>query len=122
MLKNTKLLNFHVKRIHQENGAPKNHKCNLCESTFSCTNHLNTHITTVHEKSKIFKCDFCDKSYGQKSHLNVHIKTIHQKRIFKCDLCLQEFGYGNSLKLHIDKVHKGVKNYKCKYFICKLHT
>ena len=40
-------LNSHVKRIHQENGDPKNHKCNFCEGTFIAPFHLNIHVARL---------------------------------------------------------------------------
>jgi len=35
---------------------------------------LKTHISSVHEKNKLFKCEFCDTSFTLKASLNRHNK------------------------------------------------
>ena len=101
----------------------------------------------VHEKN--FKCDLCEKSYSRSDHLKRHVQNIHQNensnndfneidndwqdfdngsyyyeestKSFKklnrypCNLCEKSFPKPRLLKRHVDSVHEGIKNFKCNF-------
>ena len=52
----------------------KVHKCNQCDSVFSCEIPLRTHFKT-HSGDKSNKCNQCDYAPSQVSNLRTHLKT-----------------------------------------------
>ena len=65
----------------------KQEKCEICDATFALKQHLKGHISTVHERKRVFKCNICDKSFTQNCVRN-HIAMVHEKvKPFKCDVC-----------------------------------
>ena len=95
---NTKIyLKKHVKRVHAAN---YNHKCDLCEKTFSEQNILKRHIKYIHEKIDKAKCKFCNKLFSRSCNLKQHIKNVHEgaNKEVACNFCEK--------KIHIKTIKK----------------
>ena len=97
----------------QVNVDPTNvrYNCDRCEKSYSCKNHLDRHIKSVHENVR-YNCDLCDKSFSAKTPLNRHIKSVHENVRYNCDLCDKSCSQKADLKAHIKSVHENVR-YNC---------
>ena len=97
----------------------KNHKCDLCDKSFSQKKILKKDINSIHERLTNLKCDLCDKAFCQTRYLKKHIDSVHKgQKIHKCDLCDlcdKAFSDPYTLKKHPNNVHLLHKNYLPKY-------
>ena len=77
------------KQVETNNIGSKNqHKCLICDYTFSQKWHLKQHIASVHEGKKPHECSICDYTSSKKANLEKHIKSVHQgKKPHKCSIC-----------------------------------
>ena len=90
------------------------HKCDHCEKSFSRSQHLTTHVKTVHNIKVDRKCEYCEKSFARLSQLVTHVKDVHKDRLIcKYENCGKSFMTINYLKSHVKTVHEGRKDHHC---------
>lgn len=75
--------NGHVKRIHNEGGAPnieaeRKHRCGVCAKAFFQKSKLVRHFR-VHTGERPFGCDICGRTFRQKTTLTVHVRNVHNQ-------------------------------------------
>ena len=104
----------HIKEVHER---IKNHKCDLCNRSFSRSFVLKTHQEKVHQIGNKFKentkCDKCGKPF---TNLMKHLNTIHKPNRAKdinCFHCSKSFYETAHLNSHVREVHERTKEYKC---------
>jgi uncharacterized Zn-finger protein len=110
--KNKYTLKTHSK-IHQQ--RERNFKCQEknCEKYFLTKNHLENHLTTVHEcLERKFICNICKKSFKTLNNLQTH-EAVHSERSFLCRFCDKTFTRSQDVKVH-ENIHKDEKSFKCK--------
>ena len=92
----------------------KEHKCLICNSSFSEKGTLKKHENSVHKNIK-FDCQDCDKQLSTKRHLTRHINSIHKGIKYQCDQCDKEFTQSYNRLSHVQSVHgqKQKKKYPC---------
>ena len=56
----------------------KEHRCSICDSTFTEKYTLKRHILSRHEKIKSNKCTSCESSFSTKRNLKQHIELVHE--------------------------------------------
>ena len=77
------------------------------EKSFSSKLNLNSHVSTVHEKSSSVKCDICGKCLSSKSALKGHTARVHEKqKNHRCDICESEFFSLQTLEIHTSRKHE----------------
>lgn len=81
----------------QNKGKP--YACNICNKTFSKTNHLREH-NLIHTGAKPFTCKVCGIAFRHKSNLKRH-EMDHGSQQFKCPIC--ENGYASKMKLEFHR-------------------
>ena len=65
------------KQVETNNIGSKNqHKCLICDYTFSQKWHLKQHIASVHEGKKQHKCSICEYTFSQKGYVKKHMKSV----------------------------------------------
>ena len=53
---------------------------------------MSTHVSSVHERKKLFKCQICDQRFSEKGNMTKHMATIHGgKKPLKCEVCEKTF-------------------------------
>ena len=58
-------------------------------------------VSSVHERKKPFKCSLCDSSFSSKQHMNRHITSVHEGKkqlTFKCSECDSSFSKKGEMK------------------------
>ena len=71
---------------------------------------LNLHVNSAHEFIKDHKCDICDKSFSQRVSLQRHLQSVHKEdRKSEYHICSKTFEKYQDLKMHMKSVHVVVK-------------
>jgi uncharacterized Zn-finger protein len=84
-----------------------------CNISFGRAGDVKRHIQ-VHDEKKKYKCEFCDRSFGRSDHMRSHVRTVHQNiKPFKCQLCGNSFARPRQLRLH-EQTNEHIKNQKKK--------
>ncbi|XP_077292348.1 uncharacterized protein LOC143915525 isoform X2 [Arctopsyche grandis] len=78
-------LRAHVRRVHLQE---KNHKCQVCGSSFFTRKCLENH-SLKHSGEKNFSCSLCNKSYGRKESLRQHMKSHEEESYILPDYTAQ---------------------------------
>jgi len=73
--KGEKLLEQHIKRIH-EKSIEKKHKCQFCDLKFYVKSQLTYHLRK-HTGEKPYKCDICNDSFAFNTYLTSHVNQKH---------------------------------------------
>lgn len=70
-------LDNHLRDRHDDSNRP--FTCDLCNISFKTTNHLRSHMATMHTaaEDKKFVCKICSRRYPFKYQLNTHMKASH---------------------------------------------
>jgi len=100
-----------------------NHRCEICNSTFSLRRLLNRHLKT-HSFYKRYTCSFCDKGFNDTFDLKRHVRTHTGIKPFKCEQCDKSFTQRCSLEAHQTRVHGmvhkfGFRERRAKMFVCE---
>ena len=74
-------------------------KCQICEAKFKTNQHMELHMTSVHEERKPHTCECCGRSFSIKQSLDSHIAYVHggkkrlqfQKGKAHCVICNENF-------------------------------
>ena len=104
-----------VESFSHDKVASKKHKCETCVKSFGKVEHLQRHISSVHDGVKNYECEICGKAFSQAGHLKGHKASVHEKiKNHKCETCGKAFGEARHLKRHISSVHEGRKDHNCK--------
>lgn len=77
--KNTTLENHY--RIHRNE---RNHKCDMCDSSFIKKSDLIVHIR-LHTGERPYKCKICDEKFIANTNLNKHMKSKHRVSSVECN-------------------------------------
>ena len=80
----------------------KKYDCNLCERTFSRTDHVKRH-KMQHQHSPVEKT--CDE--------NVKSDTTKKKKKFLCHLCPTQFTRALNVQYHLEEVHLKLRPHQC---------
>ncbi len=96
ILKDSKILRDHYKRVHQK---LQRHFCKECNKGFFNKTDLRVHQQS-HLETKEHVCDVCQKSFSAIGALNRHKKEIHTKLEFACPLCDKIFKNERGIKEH----------------------
>ena len=59
-------LQYHTNSTHK---AAKDHKCQICNQSFSNIQQLKNHVRSNHETEKKFKCSLCQSSFAFNGNL-----------------------------------------------------
>ncbi|XP_013421631.1 zinc finger protein 239-like [Lingula anatina] len=93
----------------KEHGRVHELKCSYCGK--SCwgpkalkRHELDSHISKLQQRPKIYKCSYCDKIVTKQSALTVH-EMIHTDDRLKCKHCEKSFTKRDDLLEH-DKIHE----------------
>ena len=70
----------HTAFVHEGKRPKKPYQCLICDAMFSRKDHLNGHVSAVHEGKKPYKCSYCEYRGSQKPHLKAHIKSNHKEK------------------------------------------
>ena len=80
---------------------------------FTRKDHLNGHVSAVHEGKKPFKCTICAATFSQKPHLKAHVLSNHKvhdgTKLNNCTNCAATFSKKNGLTRHLKNVHEREK-------------
>jgi hypothetical protein len=106
-----------------KDGKPKKEKrrnwqCDVCQNRFTRKDHLQKHVSSVHEKVRPFDCTQCGQKFSQKHHLRAHILARHEddktaSKAFACQQCPKRFTRSDHLERHIESVHEKRKSFEC---------
>ena len=106
-----------------KDGKPKKEKrrnwqCDVCQNRFTRKDHLQKHVSAVHEKVRPFDCNQCGQKFSQKHHLRAHILARHEddktaSKAFACQQCPKRFTRSDHLERHIESVHEKRKSFEC---------
>ncbi|XP_046975822.1 zinc finger protein 431-like [Vanessa cardui] len=98
-------------------GLNKKHMCHTCGHSFNDITNLNKHITTVHDKLKLYKCTLCPKEFSSNKTLKVHTRLHTGERPYVCNTCDKAFISHSNLSKHKTK-HENKEKFGGIY-ICK---
>lgn len=103
------------------------HKCSICEETFSGIRQLKSHLSNIHgtelpkDKGCRYQCELCGKKITHPAGMKAHLAERHGiikegLKVFKCpeEGCDTEFYYKPKLDEHISR-HRGEPRYHCSY-------
>lgn len=96
-------LKLHMVNKNQPENKLEKYICSECSETFSSRCAYNRHLTTIHEKLRLYNCRICDKSFGRGDILKNHIMNIHRIGIgemFNCSECGKQFKNQKTLNVH----------------------
>ena len=106
-----------------KDGKPKKEKrrnwqCDVCQNRFTRKDHLQKHVTAVHEKVRPFDCIQCGQKFSQKHHLRAHMLARHEEdktaaKAYACQQCPKRFTRNDHLERHIESVHEKRKLFEC---------
>jgi uncharacterized Zn-finger protein len=106
-----------------KDGKPKKEKrrnwqCDVCQNRFTRKDHLQKHVSAVHEKVRPFDCTQCGQKFSQKHHLRAHILARHEddktaSKAFACQQCPKRFTRSDHLERHVESVHEKRKSFEC---------
>lgn len=103
-------------------GTSKKFPCSWCNSVFSRSDTLNTHIKNNHKEhvKTEFECPHCDRVFEKQNSLSVHLK-VHEKqkavatativgngvgsKVYSCSICSQGFSFPKDLRMHTINAH-----------------
>uniref|UniRef100_A0ABD2XQN9 C2H2-type domain-containing protein n=1 Tax=Trichogramma kaykai TaxID=54128 RepID=A0ABD2XQN9_9HYME len=81
----------------------KPYECEICHKSYCHKDTLKSHINLVHVRSKLFECEICHKSFGYQSELKRHVNAVHDRsKPFECNICRKSFGQKSTLKTHLN--------------------
>ena len=76
----------------------------------SSKQHLDRHISNVHERKKPYDCKVCNSKFATKGSLKNHMNVHEERNLFGCNNCTKTYQLENSLRRHIKNVHGGKKS------------
>ncbi|XP_037933925.1 zinc finger protein 85-like [Teleopsis dalmanni] len=111
----TRLLNWHLKKVHKivkELNEPKCYPCTECEKVFRCPMALKKHMYKHDGKELPFPCNICGKRFVINSALKDHLMRHAGIKNYVCPYC----GVGKTTRqewnTHIN-THTQEKQFKC---------
>ena len=102
-----------LKRHQIAHRGLKPFKCGICETCFSATKGLQSHIQKVHKNERLHSCLQCDKSYVKSWDLKKHSNVHNEEKLFKCQICETSLKSSAGLIVHM-RSHSGEKPFRCK--------
>ena len=91
----------------------KIHKCSVCGKDFATKQHLNRHVSSVHEKRRPELCSLCGASFAEKGILAKHMTSVHNKESHICPICNIEKPSHDYLTAHIRNKHEKIPCEQC---------
>lgn len=86
--------------------------CSECGDEFTCWEHKQRHMETVHGHAKVVhRCYICNKEFKTRIAVYHHFKANHTED-HKCERCGKSFSTKEKLKEHVAS-HTGEKPYQC---------
>ena len=101
-------------KLPEKLNKDKELECESCEARFTRRDHLNRHISSVHEGKKPYECDKCDRKFSQLGDMKKHISVVHEGiKPFTCEICGSGFPIKSVMKAHKESVHEGKRTCHC---------
>ena len=102
---------------NKSNSKSSHEKCQYCDTEFSNTKNLETHMKNAHNaekcdletsvKSNNLTCNECNKVQPNKHSLEAHMRIKHR---FTCNICETEFTNETNLTKHKENIHEAEKS------------
>jgi KRAB domain-containing zinc finger protein len=114
-----------TKPVHEK--EEKRFKCSLCESKFSRSNDLRSHISSVHEArdveavhegKKPHQCNICDYKAAKNSDMKRHIQSVHEGANKKSEV--ENESNESNEDLHENDDLETIKEHDNPEFMCKI--
>jgi len=86
------------------NELSKKYKCDQCDTKYTQSGSLATHIKSVHEGVK-FKCEKCPVTATQRASLKIHVQAVHDKIRYYCNVCDYSSTQKSILNKHVKIKH-----------------
>eukprot|EP00184_Porphyridium_aerugineum_P006003 CAMPEP_0184693172 /NCGR_PEP_ID=MMETSP0313-20130426/1450_1 /TAXON_ID=2792 /ORGANISM="Porphyridium aerugineum, Strain SAG 1380-2" /LENGTH=600 /DNA_ID=CAMNT_0027151169 /DNA_START=417 /DNA_END=2219 /DNA_ORIENTATION=+ len=83
--------------------------CRLCGMEYVKKFDLKRHLKGIHLMDRDFACGFCNKKFKRKEHLDTHMTHVHNKQEFPCSHCDVVLASEGNLRRHIRTAHQDVE-------------
>lgn len=101
--------NSHFRRHERTHTKEKPHQCTDCNKSFSRSDDLTSHRSSVHGFRETHECWVCGKFLSSYSKLELHICLHTGERPHSCPMCMKGYLSLKGLKKHIRSHKNGTK-------------
>ncbi|KAL9699412.1 hypothetical protein quinque_002853 [Culex quinquefasciatus] len=94
-----------AKHLQRHDGEGQSHECGICGKKAPNMLALQSHITFVHKKEKLFQCEHCPKAFKRQFTLAEHMATHTGEVLYHCPYCVKTFNSSANMHAHKKKHH-----------------